>query len=111
MKKRALISVFDKDGVLELAKFLRDRDVEIISSGGTYKYLKENNIEVKEISEITDFPEMLDGRVKTLHPLVHAGILAIRDNKEHMKTLEEREINTIDYVVVNLYSLKKLERI
>lgn len=61
MKKRALISVFDKDGVLELAKFLRDRDVEIISSGGTYKYLKENNIEVKEISEITDFPEMLDG--------------------------------------------------
>ncbi|WP_419748764.1 bifunctional phosphoribosylaminoimidazolecarboxamide formyltransferase/IMP cyclohydrolase [Clostridium perfringens] len=103
MKKRALISVFDKDGVLEIAKFLRDRDVEIISSGGTYKYLKENNIEVKEISEITDFPEMLDGRVKTLHPLVHAGILAIRDNKEHMKTLEEREINTIDYVVVNLY--------
>lgn len=103
MKKRALISVFDKDGVLELAKFLRDRDVEIISSGGTYKYLKKNNIEVKEISEITDFPEMLDGRVKTLHPLVHAGILAIRDNKEHMKTLEEREINTIDYVVVNLY--------
>ncbi|MFR7936480.1 MAG: bifunctional phosphoribosylaminoimidazolecarboxamide formyltransferase/IMP cyclohydrolase, partial [Clostridium perfringens] len=103
MKKRALISVFDKDGVLELAKFLRDRDVEIISSGGTYKYLKENNIEVKEISEITDFPEMLDGRVKTLHPLVHAGILAIRDNKEHMKTLEERGINTIDYVVVNLY--------
>ncbi|ELC8442210.1 bifunctional phosphoribosylaminoimidazolecarboxamide formyltransferase/IMP cyclohydrolase [Clostridium perfringens] len=103
MKKRALISVFDKDGVLELAKFLRDRDVEIISSGGTYKYLKENNIEVKEISEITDFPEMLDGRVKTLHPLVHAGILAIRDNEEHMKTLEEREINTIDYVVVNLY--------
>ncbi|MBI5997758.1 bifunctional phosphoribosylaminoimidazolecarboxamide formyltransferase/IMP cyclohydrolase [Clostridium perfringens] len=103
MKKRALISVFDKDGVLELAKFLRDRDVEIISSGGTYKYLKENNIEVKEISEITDFPEMLDGRVKTLHPLVHAGILAIRDNKEHMRTLEEREINTIDYVVVNLY--------
>ena len=88
MKKRALISVFDKDGVLELAKFLRDRDVEIISSGGTYKYLKENNIEVKEISEITDFPEMLDGRVKTLHPLVHAGILAIRDNKEHMKTLD-----------------------
>ena len=79
MKKRALISVFDKDGVLELAKFLRDRDVEIISSGGTYKYLKENNIEVKEISEITDFPEMLDGRVKTLHPLVHAGILAIRE--------------------------------
>ncbi|MGG5460860.1 bifunctional phosphoribosylaminoimidazolecarboxamide formyltransferase/IMP cyclohydrolase [Clostridium sp. B9] len=103
MKKRALISVFDKDGVLELAKFLRDRDIEIISSGGTYRYLKENDIEVKEISEITNFPEMLDGRVKTLHPLVHAGILAIRDNEEHMNTLEEREINTVDYVVVNLY--------
>ena len=103
MKKRALISVFDKEGVLELAKFLIDRDVEIISSGGTYKHLKENNLDVKEISEITDFPEMLDGRVKTLHPLVHAGILAVRDSKEHMKTLEERGINTIDYVVVNLY--------
>lgn len=103
MKKRALISVFDKDGVLELAKFLIDKNVEIISSGGTYKYLKENSVEVKEISEITDFPEMLDGRVKTLHPLVHAGILAIRDNEKHMKTLEERKINTIDYVIVNLY--------
>ena len=103
MKKRALISVFDKDGVLELAKFLRDRDVEIISSGGTYKYLKENNIEVKEISEITDFPEMLDGRVKTIHPIIHAGILAIRNNEEHMNTIKERNIETIDMVIVNLY--------
>lgn len=103
MKKRALISVFDKEGILELAKFLVDRDVEIISSGGTYKYLKDNNIEVKEVSEITNFKEMLDGRVKTLHPLIHAGILAIRDNKEHMESLKEREINTIDYVIVNLY--------
>ena len=103
MKKRALISVFDKEGVLEFAKFLNDRDVEIISTGGTYRHLKENGVPVIEVNEITDFPELLDGRVKTLHPIIHAGILAIRDNTEHMNTLNSREINTIDYVVVNLY--------
>lgn len=103
MKKRALISVFDKDGVLELAKFLEERDVEIISTGGTFKYLKENGVSVIEVNEVTNFPEMLDGRVKTLHPLIHAGILAIRDKEDHMNTLKERNINTIDYVVVNLY--------
>ena len=103
MKKRALISVFYKDGVLDFAKFLEARGVEILSTGGTYRYLKENGVNVIEVNEVTNFPEMLDGRVKTLHPLIHAGILAIRDNEEHMKTLEERNINTIDYVVVNLY--------
>lgn len=103
MKKRALISVFDKEGVLDFAKFLVSKDVEIVSTGGTYKYLKENGLDVVEINEVTNFPEMLDGRVKTLHPLVHAGILAIRDNKEHMDTLKSRDIHTIDYVVVNLY--------
>lgn len=103
MKKKALISVFDKEGILEFAKFLINRDVEIISTGGTYKYLKENGISVIEVNEITDFPEMLDGRVKTLHPNIHAGILAIRENKEHMNTLNKKEISTIDYVVVNLY--------
>ena len=103
MKKRALISVFDKDGVLDFAKFLVSKDVEIVSTGGTYKYLKENGLNVIEINEVTNFPEMLDGRVKTLHPLVHAGILAIRDNEEHMNTLKGRDIHTIDYVVVNLY--------
>lgn len=103
MKKRALISVFDKDGVLDFAKFLVSKDVEIVSTGGTYRYLKENGIDVIEINEVTNFPEMLDGRVKTLHPLVHAGILAIRNNKEHMETLKSRDIHTIDYVVVNLY--------
>ena len=103
MKKRALISVFDKDGVLELAKFLEERDVEIISTGGTFKYLKENGVNVIEVNEVTNFPDMLDGRVKTLHPLIHAGILAIRDKEDHMNTLKERNINTIDYVVVNLY--------
>ncbi|AWK51210.1 bifunctional phosphoribosylaminoimidazolecarboxamide formyltransferase/inosine monophosphate cyclohydrolase [Clostridium beijerinckii] len=103
MKKRALISVFDKDGVLDFAKFLVSKDVEIVSTGGTYKYLKENGLDVIEINEVTNFPEMLDGRVKTLHPLVHAGILAIRDNEEHMNTLKGRDIHTIDYVIVNLY--------
>ena len=103
MKKRALISVFDKDGVLDFAKFLVSKDVEIVSTGGTYRYLKENGIDVIEINEVTNFPEMLDGRVKTLHPLVHAGILAIRNNKEHMDTLKSRDIHPIDYVVVNLY--------
>lgn len=103
MKKRALISVFDKDGVLDFAKFLVSKDVEIVSTGGTYKYLKENGLDVIEIEEVTNFPEMLDGRVKTLHPLVHAGILAIRNDEKHMNTLKERNIHTIDYVVVNLY--------
>ena len=103
MKKRALISVFYKDGVVDFAKFLESKDVEIISTGGTYRALKENGVNVIEVNEVTNFPEMLDGRVKTLHPLIHAGILGIRDNEEHMKTLNERNIHTIDYVVVNLY--------
>jgi len=103
LKKRALISVFDKEGVLDFAKFLVSKDIEIISTGGTYKHLKENGVPVIEVNEVTNFPEMLDGRVKTLHPLIHAGILAIRDNEEHMNILNERSIHPIDYVVVNLY--------
>lgn len=103
MIKRALISVFNKDNVLKLAEFLIKKDVEIISTGGTFKYLKENGVKVTEISEITEFPEMLDGRVKTLHPKIHGGILAIRDNKEHMETIEKHGIKPIDMVVVNLY--------
>jgi len=103
MKKRALISVYDKTGILDFAKFLASKEIEIISTGGTYKYLKENNIEVIEVSKITNFEEMLDGRVKTLHPNIHGGILALRDNEEHMRTLKERNIDIIDYVIVNLY--------
>jgi phosphoribosylaminoimidazolecarboxamide formyltransferase/IMP cyclohydrolase len=103
MKKRALISVYDKDGVLILAKHFVSQDIEIISTGGTYRYLKENKIPVIEISEITQFPEMLDGRVKTLHPVIHGGILAIRDNQNHMNKIGEHQINTIDFVIVNLY--------
>lgn len=101
--KRALISVFDKENILEIANFLSDRGVEIVSTGGSYKYLKDNGVNVIDISEVTKFPEMLDGRVKTLHPNIHGGILAIRDKEEHMATIKEHNISTIDYVIVNLY--------
>ena len=103
MIKRALISVFDKTGILDFSKFLAESGVEVISTGGTYKHLKDNGVAVTEVNEVTNFPEMLDGRVKTLHPIIHAGILAIRDNEEHMKTIKERNIETIDMVIVNLY--------
>lgn len=105
--KRALISVFDKNGILEFANFLVKHGVEIISTGGTYKHLKENGVPVIEVAEVTGAPEMLDGRVKTLHPVIHGGILAIRDNAEHMATIKERGISTIDMVVVNLYPFFK----
>ncbi len=103
MIKKALVSVFDKDGILDFSKFLQEKGVEIISTGGTYKHLKENGVNVIEVNEVTDFPEMLDGRVKTLHPIIHAGILAIRNNEEHMNTIKEMNIETIDMVIVNLY--------
>jgi len=105
--KRALISVSDKTGVLELAKELNKFGVEILSTGGTAKLFRENNIPVKEVSEYTGFPEMLDGRVKTLHPKIHAGLLALRENSEHMKTIQEHNIGLIDMVVVNLYPFEK----
>ncbi len=105
--KRALISVFDKNGILEFTNFLVKHGVEIISTGGTYKHLKENGVPVIEVAEVTGAPEMLDGRVKTLHPVIHGGILAIRDNAEHMATIKERGISTIDMVVVNLYPFFK----
>lgn len=101
--KRALISVYDKNEIVDFTKFLVEQGIEIISTGGTYNLLKTNNIDVKEVEEVTNAPEMLDGRVKTLHPVIHGGILAIRDNEKHMKTLEERKIETIDLVCVNLY--------
>ena len=103
MKKRALISVFVKDGILDLAKFLVDSGWEILSTGGTAAYLTSNGIPVTDVSSVTNFPECLDGRVKTLHPAIHGGLLAIRDNKEHMETLEKLGIQPIDLVCVNLY--------
>lgn len=103
MLKRALISVYNKDNIIDLAKFLTGRNVEIISSGGTYKYLKDQGLKVTEISEVTGFDEILDGRVKTLHPNIHAGILAVRNNPKHMETIKSKGIQPIDMVVVNLY--------
>ncbi|MCR4922425.1 MAG: bifunctional phosphoribosylaminoimidazolecarboxamide formyltransferase/IMP cyclohydrolase [Lachnospiraceae bacterium] len=104
---RALISVSDKTGIVELAKELENLGIEIISTGGTYKKLKEEGVKAIEISEITGFPECLDGRVKTLHPKVHAGLLAIRSNKSHMDQLKELSVDTIDFVFVNLYPFKQ----
>lgn len=104
---KALISVSDKTGIVEFAKELVELGVEIISTGGTYSKLKEEGILVKEVSEITGFPECLDGRVKTLHPKVHAGILAMRSNNEHMEQIKELEVDTIDFVIVNLYPFKQ----
>jgi phosphoribosylaminoimidazolecarboxamide formyltransferase/IMP cyclohydrolase len=103
MKKRALISVFYKDGIVELASFLNGAGWEILSTGGTSKYLQENNIPVTDVSAVTGFPECLDGRVKTLHPAVHAGILARRDVQSHVQTLKDLNLSTIDLVCVNLY--------
>lgn len=103
---RALISVSDKTGIVEFAKELAALGVEIISTGGTYAKLKEADVPAIEISEVTNFPECLDGRVKTLHPAVHAGLLAMRSNPEHMKQLAELNIAPIDMVVVNLYPFK-----
>ena len=106
--KRALISVFDKTNILNLSNFLTNQNIEIYSSGGTYKYLKENNINVIEISKYTNSPEILDGRVKTLHPKIHGGILAKRNLPKHKNELKKNKINLIDLVVVNLYPFKKV---
>ncbi|MCL2007104.1 MAG: bifunctional phosphoribosylaminoimidazolecarboxamide formyltransferase/IMP cyclohydrolase [Treponema sp.] len=103
MNNRALISVYNKDGIIELATFLAGAGWEILSTGGTAKYLSDNKIPVIDVSAVTGFPECLDGRVKTLHPAVHAGILACRDEPAHMETLEKLKIETIDLVCVNLY--------
>ena len=106
MKKRALVSVSDKAGVVDFCKGLVENGFEIISTGGTAKALKDAGLKVIGISDITGFPECLDGRVKTLHPNVHAGLLAMRSNPEHMAQLEKLNINTIDVVCVNLYPFK-----
>lgn len=103
MIKRALISVSNKEGVAEFAKKLSKKKVKILSTGGTAKLLREEGIEVQDVSDYTGFPEMMDGRVKTLHPKIHGGLLAVRDNKQHQKAAKENGIEMIDLVVVNLY--------
>ena len=105
--RRAIISVSDKNGIVDFAKALSSLGTEIISTGGTYKLLKENGVPAKEVSDITGFPEMLDGRVKTLHPKVHAGILARRDLPEHMDAISRMGIEPVDMVVINLYPFKQ----
>ena len=104
---RALISVSDKTGIVEFAQELNDLGVTIISTGGTATRLKDNGVDVVGISEVTGFPECLDGRVKTLHPAVHGGILAMREKPEHMKQLADLNIETIDIVAINLYPFKE----
>ncbi len=105
--KKAIISVSDKTGIVDFAKELKNLGVEILSTGGTARILKENGINVTEISEYTGFPEIMDGRVKTLHPKIHGGILALRDNPEHMEKIKELGIEPIDMVIVNLYPFEK----
>ncbi len=105
---RALISVTDKRGVVELGKFLAEHHVEILSTGGTAKALREGGVKVIEVSDFTGFPEMLDGRVKTLHPKIHGGILGRRDLASHQEQMARHGIKPIDLVVVNLYQFEQV---
>lgn len=105
--KRALISVSDKNGVDEIAQFLVDNGVEILSTGGTARLLKEKGIPVTSVDSYTGHPEIMDGRVKTLHPKVHGGILAVRENENHLKDMKDNGISEIDMVVVNLYPFRE----
>jgi len=105
--RRALLSVTDKTGLAEFGKGLREFNVHLLSTGGTAKALRDAGIDITEVSDYTGFPEMLDGRVKTLHPKIHGGILGIRDNRAHVSTMENHGIEPIDMVVVNLYAFAK----
>jgi phosphoribosylaminoimidazolecarboxamide formyltransferase/IMP cyclohydrolase len=104
---RALLSVFDKSGMTEFAKGLSAAGVELVSTGGTHKLIKDAGLPVREIADLTGFPEMMDGRVKTLHPKVHGGLLSVRDNPAHAAAMEAHEIGAIDLVAVNLYPFEK----
>jgi phosphoribosylaminoimidazolecarboxamide formyltransferase/IMP cyclohydrolase len=105
--RRALISVSDKTDVVDFARELKDFGVEIISTGGTAKTLREAGIEVRDVSEVTGFPEMMDGRIKTLHPKVHGGLLALRDHEDHLAAMKQHDIEPIDMVVINLYPFEQ----
>ena len=105
--KRALISVSDKTGITDFAQSLAELGIEIISTGGTAKSIRDAGIPVTTIDEVTGFPEILNGRVKTLHPKVHGALLAVRDNEDHLRQLKENGIDFIDLVVVNLYPFEK----
>ena len=105
--KRALLSVSDKTGIVELGKALADLGIEIISTGGTMRTLKEAGVPVMAVQDVTGFPEMMDGRVKTLHPKIHGAILAVRDNPSHVQDMKDHCITPIDLVVVNLYPFQQ----
>jgi phosphoribosylaminoimidazolecarboxamide formyltransferase/IMP cyclohydrolase len=105
--RRALISVSDKTGIVDFARELKSFGVEIISTGGTAKALRDAGIEVRDVSDVTGFPEMMDGRIKTLHPKIHGALLALRDNPQHQAALADQEIEPIDMVVVNLYPFEE----
>ena len=105
--QRALLSVTEKSGLLPFAQKLHEFGVELVSTGGTARLLRDNGLPVREVAEITGFPEMLDGRVKTIHPRIAGGILAIRGNAEHMQSLAAHDIPAFDMVVVNLYAFEK----
>lgn len=107
MKKRAIVSVSDKTGIVDFCKNLVECGYEIISTGGTKKVLDEAGVDTISVDEITGFPEMLDGRVKTLHPLVHGGLLGVLDNDNHIKQMNENNIKPISLVCVNLYPFKE----
>src|SRR5574344_2950259 len=104
---RALLSVSNKTGIVELAKFLHEIGVEIISTGGTMQAIRDAGVPVTYVSDVTGFPEIMDGRVKTLNPKIHGAILAVRSNPEHMQALAEHNITPIDLVVVNLYPFRE----
>src|ERR1700730_9015886 len=104
--RRALLSVSDKTGIVELAKALKTFKVDLVPRGHTRKALADAGLTVRDIADVTGFPEMLGGRVKTLHPRVHGGILAVRDNPQHMQTLKEQKLPRIDMVVCNLYPFR-----
>jgi phosphoribosylaminoimidazolecarboxamide formyltransferase/IMP cyclohydrolase len=101
--KRAIVSVTDKSGVVELASFLVDHGAQIVSTGGTMRALSDAGLPVTPVSDVTNFPEILGGRVKTLHPSIHAGVLADKDNPDHLSTLAEHGLEPFDLVLVNLY--------
>src|SRR5687767_9152401 len=105
--KRALISVSDKAGIVDFARELKSFEVEIISTGGTAKALRDAGVEVRDVSDVTGFPEMMDGRVKTLHPKIHGGLLGVRDNPEHVSAMQQHGIEPIDMVVINLYPFEE----
>src|ERR1700727_1473781 len=105
--KRALLSVSDKTGIVEFARGLTELGIEVISTGGTARALTENGIRVRSISELTGFPEIMDGRVKTLHPQLYAGLLAVVDNPEHVQAAQEHSVEFVDLVCVNLYPFER----